>query len=262
MKQLKFSYDMKLRFDAPIKGHHFTIKCTPLSDERQKIEKLNIYIEPNRFLSDDFDSYGNKCIYGHMDNEHSLFSIHVDGMATTGISDVCRIEDIRKYDMYKYHTDKTKPGNMLRTFFKSVYFSKDMSDFDKAFELSKRVYEEMTYISGSTDINTTAEDALKKKTGVCQDYAHILISLCRMAKIPARYVVGFMKGEGESHAWVEVITNDGIYALDPTNNLVVNDEHIKVSCGRDYNDCLINRGVFKGMAGQEREIELLVEEIL
>lgn len=261
MKQLEFSYDMRLIFDAPVCGHHFTIKCTPLSDDRQKIEKLNIDIKPNKFLSDDYDSYGNKCIYGHMEGEHELFSIHVDGIATTGLNSKTLVGDIRKYDMYKYHTEKTLPGDSLKQFFKTIYLGNAVSDFDKAYELSSRLYLEMEYAKGVTDVNTTAEQAFSQRKGVCQDYAHILISLCRMAKISARYVVGFLMGEGESHAWVEVITKDGIYSFDPTNNLVVNDDHIKVSCGRDYNDCLINRGVFCGSASQKREIELSVKEI-
>lgn len=252
---------MELKFDEPIRDHHFTIKCTPFSDERQKIEKLNIDIKPNKFLSDDCDSYGNKCIYGHMDGLHDLFSIHVDGYAQVGLKPSVAVDDIRKYDIFKYHTPKTEPGGKLRAFYKSIYFSEGMSKFDKALEMSQRVYGEMTYKAGSTDMNTTAEQALECKCGVCQDYAHILISLCRMARIPARYVVGFMMGEGESHAWVEIITPEGIYALDPTNNLVVNDEHIKISCGKDNNDCLINRGVFRGNASQCRSISLTVEEV-
>ena len=96
--------------------------------------------------------------------------------------------------------------------------------------------------------------------GVCQDYSHILISLCHLAGIPARYVVGMLTGEGASHAWVEIYQDEKWYALDPTNNLIVDDEHIKISHGRDYRDCLINQGVFTGCAKQTQEIQVVVEE--
>ena len=69
-----------------------------------------------------------------------------------------------------------------------------------------------------------------------------------------------MEGEGASHAWVEIYENGCWYAVDPTNNLIVDDAHIKISHGRDYKDCLINQGVFTGSAGQNQEIHVLVQE--
>ena len=88
-----------------------------------------------------------------------------------------------------------------------------------------------------------------------------MITLCRMANIPARYVVGMLIGEGESHAWVEAAQDGRWYGLDPTNNVMVGENHIKISHGRDYNDCLINQGMFTGMAAQHRTITVQVEEI-
>lgn len=260
MKQLHFSYDMKICFDAPVREHHFTIKCTPLSDARQRIENLNVSILPNSFLSEDMDSYGNHCIYGYEKGEHTLFSIHAEGDAVTGLAPALVPMDAGKAAIFKYQTGITVPGEKLLAFHGRFRMNYRMCALDRALFFSQRIYETMQYAPGATDINTTAEEALGLQKGVCQDYAHILLSLCRIEKIPARYVVGFLKGEGASHAWVEVLTEDGIYGLDPTNNLMVKDEHIKVSCGRDYNDCTINYGVFTGNAAQKRDIHVLVEE--
>ena len=81
-----------------------------------------------------------------------------------------------------------------------------------------------------------------------------------MAGIPARYVAGMLIGEGASHAWVEVYDNERWYGLDPTNMLEVNEEHIKISNGRDYGDCILNQGIMTGIAKQDQEVEILVEE--
>ena len=97
--------------------------------------------------------------------------------------------------------------------------------------------------------------------GVCQDYSHILLSLCRMERIPARYVVGLLMGEGLSHAWVEVCSGGRWIALDPTNNLVVDDQHIKISSGRDYKDCMINQGLFVGRTTQRQDVHVSVTEL-
>lgn len=260
MKFLHFSYDMKIYFDTPVREHHFTVKCVPVSDENQEIKDLQVQIEPNNFLSEGRDSYGNYCIYGYEKAEHALFSIHVEGDALTGLAQARKAPDAVQAAPFKYQTKLTEPGEKIKDFHAQLRMNKRMRALDKALAFSRGIYETLEYVPGATDVNTTAEQAMALKKGVCQDYAHILLSLCRMEKIPARYVVGFLKGEGASHAWVEVLTEDGIFALDPTNNTLVKDEHIKVSCGRDYGDCAINYGVFTGNASQKREICVVVKE--
>ena len=123
------------------------------------------------------------------------------------------------------------------------------------------LYRDFCYTSGSTDIYTTASQAFAKGEGVCQDYAHIMITLCRILGIPARYVNGLMIGEGYSHAWVEIYTGEGWYGLDPTNNLHVDDYYIKFAHGRDYSDCILDKGLFRGITNQTQEIYVNVEEI-
>ncbi len=122
------------------------------------------------------------------------------------------------------------------------------------------LYENFSYVQGVTDVNTTAEQAMALGKGVCQDYSHILLSLCRMARIPCRYVVGMLIGEGLSHAWVEVCSGGHWYALDPTNNLIVDDAHIKISAGRDYHDCIVSQGVFVGRTTQTQTVAVRVRE--
>lgn len=103
------------------------------------------------------------------------------------------------------------------------------------------VYTAMRYGSGVTSVGTAAAEALSVGQGLCQDYAHITIGLCRAAGFPARYVSGHMLGEGGSHAWVEVLVpgSDGRaspLALDPTNRRRPNLGYVTVAVGRDYGD--------------------------
>lgn len=88
-----------------------------------------------------------------------------------------------------------------------------------------------------------------------------MLSLCRMLGIPCRYVAGMLIGEGASHAWVEIADNGVWYGLDPTNGTRVSEEHIKISHGRDYADCLINQGVFTGNAVQRQSVSVSVQEV-
>ncbi|MCD8104228.1 MAG: transglutaminase family protein [Lachnospiraceae bacterium] len=135
-----------------------------------------------------------------------------------------------------------------------------MSTLDFAVTMMHTLYENFSYVKGVTDVHTTAEEAMALGKGVCQDYAHILLSLCRIYKIPCRYVVGMLIGEGLSHAWVEVCDSGYWYALDPTNNLIVDDAHIKISSGRDYHDCIVSQGVFVGRTKQTQTVAVRVKE--
>ena len=87
MKKLRFSYEMKLKFDTPVQKHRFTIRCVPQSNDRQEIRDLQVAVYPREFLSEDQDSFGNLCIYGYSEHAHDHFSIAVSGTAKTGLAD-------------------------------------------------------------------------------------------------------------------------------------------------------------------------------
>jgi transglutaminase-like putative cysteine protease len=111
------------------------------------------------------------------------------------------------------------------------------------------VYEAMHYGHGHTDVDTTAAEALRTGRGLCQDYAHIMLAICRVAGLPARYVSGHMLGEGGSHAWVEVFLYEGYgryraAAFDPTNHRRITPSYITVAVGRDFRDVSPTSGSF------------------
>ena len=123
-----------------------------------------------------------------------------------------------------------------------------------------KLYQDFSYVPKTTNVQTTAEEAWNLGKGVCQDYAHIYISLLRMAHVPARYVCGMITGEGASHAWAEALCNGRWIAFDPTNNCLVLNNYIKSCDGRDASDCAINRGIMWGGGAQEQKISVVVEE--
>lgn len=260
MKELHFEYHMKLSFDPPVEKHRFTLKCIPLSDERQEISNLSAEIYPKEFLSTAKDSFGNHCIYGYSEGKHDHFSARVTGCAKTGLSPFEAAREAHLIGVYKYQSEYTRPGPCLYAFAENVSFEDGTGALDRALTYMKELHRTFRYVQGVTDIHTTAEEAMALGQGVCQDYSHILLSLCRMQKIPARYVVGMLMGEGLSHAWVEICSEGRWIALDPTNNLIVDDQHIKISTGRDYKDCTINQGVFVGQTTQRQEAQVRVCE--
>jgi transglutaminase-like putative cysteine protease len=121
-------------------------------------------------------------------------------------------------------------------------------------ELANRwVYEKMTYTPGVTGIGTVASTALAAGHGVCQDYAHLLLAICRSMGLPALYVSGHLLGEGGTHAWVEVIlpAANGAegWALDPTHGRRTDFTYLTVAVGRDYGDVAPTSGSYRAGHG-------------
>lgn len=260
MKELYFEYRMKLSFDSPVEKHRFTLKCVPRSSARQQILTLQTSVHPKEFLSSSMDSFGNYCIYGYSEGKHDYFGVTVCGTALTGLADSEPAGEDYQIGLFKYQTACTYPGPAIRAFFDRISVPAGGSNFDRARLFMDALYEQFEYVQGVTMIQTTAEQAFSLGKGVCQDYSHILLSLCRLARIPCRYVVGMLMGEGLSHAWVEIFDNGRWIAIDPTNHLIVDDQHIRISSGRDYRDCMINQGLFVGMTAQHQEICVKVTE--
>ena len=123
---------------------------------------------------------------------------------------------------------------------------------------SEYIFETFEYKKGITTIETTVDEILEHKSGVCQDFAHVLLEMLRSISIPSRYVSGYIcpnqdgvRGAGATHAWVEVyLPSTGWVGIDPTNNTWVSDQHVVLAVGRHFNDCSPVKGTFKGPANQ------------
>ena len=130
------------------------------------------------------------------------------------------------------------------------------------------IYARFEYKPQSTRVDSPIDVALEARRGVCQDFAHIFIALMRPLGIPTRYVSGYLfrdlaggdrTAEGASHAWAEsFVPGLGWVGFDPTNNLVVEDQHIRVAVGRDYADVPPTRGVYKGLTAVRNELAVAV----
>lgn len=128
------------------------------------------------------------------------------------------------------------------------------------------IFQNFQYVKGITTIETTVEEILNHRSGVCQDFAHVMLEILRYLQIPGRYVSGYicpnkngMRGEGATHAWVEAwIPGYGWAGIDPTNNIWVSNRHVKLAVGRNFNDCSPIKGSLKGLAKQSLSVYVSV----
>lgn len=129
-------------------------------------------------------------------------------------------------------------------------FDPRQSIFDNLMTLNHWAYVHLYFKPGATNVNTTLEEIVKNRHGVCQDFTHLFSAIARHHKIPVRYVSGYLHqgngyfGDSQMHAWPEAYVPEvGWVGFDPTNDLLAGDNHIKVAHGKDYEDCAPIKGV-------------------
>ena len=144
---------------------------------------------------------------------------------------------------------------------------KEKPVFENAFNISKYIFENFTYKQGVTTIETNIDEIWSLKAGVCQDFAHLLLEMLQIVGVPSRYVSGYicpknhdLRGEGATHAWVEVfLPTYGWIGIDPTNNCLVSDRHVRLAVGKDFHDCTPVKGIYKGNLEHRLEVTVVVE---
>ena len=263
MKNVKFQYQTELHFSLPIEKHRFLLKILPSASNRQRIKHLSWQIDPEAVVWQTFDGFGNKALSGYIDIVHGHFHFGIEGDAHVSH------EPYTEYDYHTrvllYHTEITSPGDTLINFYNDVKKSAPSGiqpdDILKRVKyFSSAVNKCLRYERGITKSSTTAQDAFNCGAGVCQDYAHILLTLLRMDKISCRYIAGLASDYGETHAWVEAqVSKEKFCGIDPTRDKLIDENYIALSWGRDFKDCSVERGIFKGICEQTQTINLKME---
>jgi transglutaminase-like putative cysteine protease len=141
---------------------------------------------------------------------------------------------------------------------------------EAAGEIIKWLREKVSYVAGSTGVQTSAQEAWDAGQGVCQDMAHISVALLRAAGLPARYVSGYLHPDpkaapgaavaGQSHAWAEYWTGEWV-ACDPTNLAPVGERHVVIGRGRDYADVSPLKGIYSGAPSVAMEVTVEVTRL-
>lgn len=258
--KLTFRYRTRVDFDSPVTEHHLLLSCLPRNFDNQRVETVALTLSPNAPWVEDEDWCGNRSVYAYLTEEHTYLEALVTGSCETGLAPQTQREEAPSA-VWRVATERTAAGPCIRALYQKLAQSAPETVYERVLHFSQGVHEAMRYEPGTTSIHTTGEEALTSGCGVCQDYAHILLALLRRDGIPARYVVGLMQGEGSSHAWVEANCKGWWYGFDPTNCLLADESYIKISHGRDYGDCVVSRGVFRGKANQTQCIEVSVQPI-
>ncbi|MDR2592892.1 MAG: transglutaminase family protein [Chitinispirillales bacterium] len=271
MKTVRFKYQTELAFSSPASEHRFLLRILPLSDDRQQIESLSWHIDPSPVdtLWKTADGFGNDALAGQINAPHNRFCFGIEGVAE--VSGEPYISSGEPPRMLLYPTELTRPHSGLVDFYESINNGINNNTSDdinssvpinalyRIQHFSHAVHDRLRYERGATANSTSAAEAFDIGAGVCQDYAHILLALLRLDKIPCRYAAGLASDYGETHAWVEAWAGARYIAIDPTRDKLADEGYIALSRGRDFADSSIERGVFKGTCRGTQTVSLSME---
>jgi len=287
LKIVSFQYQTELIFSSPASDHRFLLKILPQNDSRQSIKDLSWHIDPPSTVWRTSDGFGNDALSGFINAPHNHFRFGVEGTAeitgepyTVSLSEPehrsfeHRSFEHRSFERRSFERVLLYPTELT---YARKHARGDLADFYNELEksapgvtapsaalqrvqyFSHAVHTCLRYERGVTVNSTTAQEALRLGVGVCQDYAHILLALLRLDKIPCRYVAGLASDYGETHAWVEAWIADRYYGIDPTRDKLIDEGYIALSRGRDFEDCSVERGIFKGACRGTQTINLTME---
>jgi len=266
------------QYSPAVRESVMEVRMQPRTDFRQRCLSFSLSIEPRANMMTYRDFYGNAVHNFDIPERHQSIEVMaqaiVDVLPTREL-DPAGVEDWDELDHRVAETDYWEmmvpshfatPSALLDKLAEELDLRRRGNPLDLLRELNARLYEKFDYAPNTTEVDSPIDDALQSRRGVCQDFAHIMISLVRQLKIPCRYVSGYLYHEdksmdrspaGATHAWVEAYLGElGWMAFDPTNNLEGCDRHVRVALGRDYADVPPTRGVYKGDA--ESELSVLV----
>jgi transglutaminase-like putative cysteine protease len=230
------------------------------------------------------DSFGNSTAYFEIEGKHETLEVtarslvevfppqHPDARSTPAwerVRDACQLEKLTpgsEAGAFRFGSPMVPLGKEFADY-AAAEFSPNRPILEAVLGLTNRIFRNFKFDPCATEVSTPVSEVLKKRAGVCQDFAHLMLACLRSRGLPARYVSGYLEtvpppgkirltGADASHAWVSVFCGEsaGWIDTDPTNNLLPGERHITVAWGRDFSDVSPLRGVTLGAGGQKLDV--------
>ena len=264
------------KYAVPVRDSFNEAHLQPFSDEWQTVESFLLKVLPAARLRHHSDFYSNVVHHFEITEPHSSLLIEsqlrvaMKPRPVPAANDtpwpLARIGEAARESRVFDFLQESRFVEISPEFWRmAIDATLNVTDtWQAVLALMKLVHTEIKYESNSTRVHTHAREVLRDKRGVCQDFAHVMLSLCRALKIPALYVSGYLATETASstHAWVEVlIPGVGWIALDPTHNHLVDETYIKIAVGRDYADVPPVKGNYKGATDWKMKVDVNIRGI-
>ena len=272
----------RFKYETSVRDSFNECRLQPVSTGAQSCQSFLLKILPPSRLSHYLDFHFNYVHLFEITQLHSELSVEANSVVTTGDVPVIASEltpfplanigeCLRQERCYDFLQSSTYVETGTELWRLALDVTAGQTDaWQAAQTIMQYIFREFRYQPASTNAHTHMREVLSTRTGVCQDFAHVMLGLCRAIKIPARYVSGYLyngpadqlKGAQASHAWVEVfIPGSGWCGLDPTNNRLADGHYVKVAAGRDYADVSPLKGTYRGTGKRHLTVDVLVTRI-
>ena len=275
----------KYTYEGAVTVSHHLARLAPRTLPGQSCPWHELEIEPQPVgRGVHLDSFGNTTTYFEIEGKHEILEVtarslvevlphlYRDPRATPPweiVRDACQVEKLTpgsEAGSFRFSSPMVPLGKEFADYASSE-FPPSRPILEAVLGLTTRIYRDFKFDPKATEITTHVSEVLKKRAGVCQDFAHLMLACLRSLGLPARYVSGYLEtiappgkiwltGADASHAWVSVFCGDssGWIDTDPTNNLLPGDRHITVAWGRDFSDVSPLRGVTLGAGSQKLDV--------
>lgn len=280
---LEIRHVTQYHYERPVRESLMELWMQPQKSARQRLVSFELDIEPAAQVFSYADSFGNAVYHFDVPQPHDKLTIVArSAVETEPPGDRPEALDIGEWDRLRSAFVRGECFDFLRphgfvettpalTAFIAQHGLDELRRRDPLTavrKLSETIYQAFEYQAGVTDADSPIDQALEAGRGVCQDFAHIMLAICRSWGLPARYVSGYLFTDREAgdrsdpdatHAWVEVFLPSLRWVgFDPTNNVMAGERHVAVAIGRDYADVTPSRGVYKGDWDSELQVGVSV----
>jgi transglutaminase-like putative cysteine protease len=292
MNRYHLTHVTEFHYDAPVSESYNEVCMRPMHDNGQSCLSFRLKTSPRTRNTAYRDAFGNWVHQFNVLSEHRHLTVEAESVVLAHESpsspdDSMSLADLdaQREELLEEHYDFVAPTD---------YVPHSLPALGELVELAEReggstvagfaqaasvlIHRQFKYVKGATHVNSSIEDVLKSRAGVCQDFAHLLLGVLRRRGLPARYVSGYIVprrspdgdanleeviGGQASHAWAEVwLPGSYWFGLDPTLGAPVGLRHVRIAYGRDYGDVAPVRGVYKGQAGQRLSVDVRVRPAL
>jgi transglutaminase-like putative cysteine protease len=280
---LEVRHVTQYHYAAKVRESVMELWMQPQKGARQRLVSFELELDPPAQLFSYADAFGNAVYHFDVPQPHDRLNILARSAVETqpamglpegldmGEWDRMKSDFVRgeNFDFLRQHGFAVETP-LLREFVAKHELDRlrARDPLNAVRELARIIYEAFDYEAGVTKADSPIDLALNAGRGVCQDFAHIMIAICRSWGVPARYVSGYLFTDRKAgdrsdpdatHAWVEVFLPILRWVgFDPTNNVIAGERHIAAAIGRDYNDVPPSRGVYKGEAESQLAVGVSV----
>jgi transglutaminase-like putative cysteine protease len=271
IRRLRIRHETRVSYAQAAVSSHNEVRMTPLTLPGQTTLDGRVTVGPAAATWSYWDYWGTQVTGFDLMDPHSDLTITASSLVETappgplpgppGWAEVAERTARSRLLEFAIPTVRTTVPAELIAHAREV--TAGLDPHEMAVAVSSLVADRVSYLPGTTGVNTSAAEAWEQGTGVCQDIAHVSIALLRGLGLPSRYVSGYLHPEkeaelyrpvaGQSHAWIEYWAGDWC-GYDPTNRTRADESHVVVGRGRDYDDVPPHKGVYRGVAGGPPEV--------